>query len=97
MKYELKVERVDQIAQPLSELQGVVSYLAYAGHPHLTTCITLRRLNLDLYCDNIAEMNACIVIAKRYLKSDWRRNLTKGHVDGHGKYYCISYTFYTDL
>jgi len=94
MKYELKVERVDQIAQPLSELQGVTTYLAYAGHSHLTTCITLRRLSLDLYCDSIAEMYACIDIANRYLKSRWIRNLNRGYAKYHGKYYCISYYIY---
>lgn len=94
MKYELKVERVDQIAQPLSELQGVVSYLAFAGHSHLTTCITRRRLSLDLFCDTIAEMYACIDIANRYLKSNWVRTLNKGYVEVHGKYYYISYFIY---
>ena len=97
MKYELNPERIEKIAQPLSELQGVVYYLAYAGHPHLSSTITLRRLSLDLYCDNIAEIYACLQVTKHYMKSGWKRHIDKGYVPDHGKYYCICYNYYSEL
>lgn len=97
MKYELNQERIEKIAQPMSELQGVVNYLAFAGHPHLSSTISLRRLSLDLYCDTIAEMYACLQVTKHYMKSNWHRSLHKGFVPDQGKYYCISYSIWPEI
>ena len=93
MKYELNQERILQIAQPMSELQGVVNYLAFAGHSHLSSSVTDYQLRFQAYCDTIPESYAVLEVTKKYMSSNWERYINRGTLEDGTHYYCIHYTF----
>lgn len=77
----------------MSELQGVVNYLAFAGHPHLSSSVTDYQLRLSAYCDTIPECYAVLEVIKKYMSSNWEHYINRGTLDDGTHYYCIHYTF----
>lgn len=94
MKYEMKDECIVKYAQPLSELFGVLSYLAYAGHPHTSASVTNSQVRIEIYCDMIPEIYAVLDAIKKFFKSNWTRHINRGILSDGDRFYCIHY-FYT--
>lgn len=93
MKYELNQECIDKYAQPLSELLGVMYYLAYAGHPHTSASVTNTQVRLEIYCDTIPEIYAVLDVTKKNFKSKWNRFIHRGTLSEGDRFYCIHYAY----